>query len=684
MTAEALLKNGVYVGTAYYPEHWPKERWEADLKLMQEAEFNVIRVAEFAWVNLEPSEGTFEFEWLDHFLDLAESHNMHVILGTPTAIMPAWLAKTYPDALAMKPDGTRIVWGGRRHNCFSNEMYRRLAKRITSTMAHHFAKHPAVVGWQIDNELGDNIGGTDCRCDQCRTGFQQWLRGKYETLDELNRAWGNHFWGLSVREWIEVPIPDRRCGDWAISNPSASLDWQRFTSQNIVDFLNSQVRILRDACPTKQFVTHNLMGLHANVDYFELSKKLDFVSWDNYPPLSPSIPYDSALAADVMRGVKKKNFMIMEQTAGPIGWEVFSKNPLPGELRRICFQQIAHGADALLWFRWRTCTAGREQYWHGLLGHDGKPGRRFREASQFAKEFRKLACRLSHTTVHAQVAILYDYDSIWALQIQGGYPGASLQEAVKRYYRAFVRAGIQVDIVGSGDELGDYSLVLAPHFHLLPDNIAEKLEEYVRKGGVFLTDCRAAVKDAHNLVYERTLPGRLSPMLGIEIEEYESLRLGIIDDAEVTYALRSSDWPDRQFTAIHYVDWIGPLEGETGAEPIAVFDEPHLKSYAAVSRHQFGAGYGWYVGTIVAEEEFYDELVTKLLADAGIRPIVVPPQGVEAVVRSNDSHELLFLINHTDIPQVISVPEGKRELLTEEKTSEKLELDAFGVAVIEL
>ena len=183
------------------------------------------------------------------------------------------------------------------------------------------------------------------------------------------------------------------------------------------------------------------MGLHDSVDYFQLAQKLDFVSWDNYPPLSPSPAYDSALGADVMRGVRKRNFMIMEQTAGPIGWEVFTKNPRPGEIRRICYQQLAHGADAQMWFRWRTCTVGREQYWHGLLGHDAKPGRRYQEAAQVATEYRKLADHLRGTTVQTQVAMIYDYPSHWALKIQGGYPGASHQGAIKRYQRALYRAG---------------------------------------------------------------------------------------------------------------------------------------------------------------------------------------------------------------------------------------------------
>ena len=214
---------------------------KSDLRAMREAEFNVVRIAEFAWAFMEPREGEFDFDWLDRFLDLAQEHDIHVILGTPSAVMPAWLAARYPEAMAMKPDGTRVVWGGRRHNCFSNQDYRKLSERIARQMAERYAKHPAVIGWQIDNELG----GTDCRCEDCRQGFQEWLREEYGSLENLHKAWGSRFWGLLFSEWSEITIPDDRIGEWAISNPSASLDWMRFTSHLNVDFLKAQAEIIR-------------------------------------------------------------------------------------------------------------------------------------------------------------------------------------------------------------------------------------------------------------------------------------------------------------------------------------------------------------------------------------------------------------------------------------------------------
>jgi beta-galactosidase len=370
----------------------------------------------------------------------------------------------------------------------------------------------------------------------------------------------------------------------------------------------------------------------------------------------------------------------MEQTAGPLGWAVYSRNPQPGELRKICFQQLAHGADGQIWFRWRTCTVGREQYWHGLLGHDGKANRRYREAAQVAKEYRQLAPHLKGTTPRPNVAILYDYDSIWALTFQPGYPEADHPEAIKRYYNALFRAGVNADIIRPGDDLSRYKLVLAPHLHVLADPVANQLVEFVRGGGVLLADCRTGVKDETNLAIDRTLPGLLSPALGIEIDEYESLALGITDKDETTYSIRTEPELGDTYTALHYADWIKPLTAKSKAR----YSAPHLKDFAAVTRNEFGQGIGWYVGTIASDDAFYDKLMAALLKDAKVRPIVNPPAGVEIAVRAAKNRGLLILINHTDKDVIIPVPEDRLERLTKERTSETLTLQPFGVAVVQL
>ncbi len=669
----------MYIGVDYYPEHWPQERWETDARMMKEANFNVVRLAEFAWINMEPVEGQFDFGWLDKALAILDRQGIKAILGTPTAVMPAWVAHKYPETLAMQKDGTRIVWGVRKNNCFTSGAYRLLSKNITRAMAEHFRDAPNVIGWQTDNEFGNPI----CFCDTCQKEFQVWLKNRYANLAELNRAWGTHFWGHQYGDWAEIPIPV----DPASSNPSALLDWQRFYTWLNVRFQRDQVKILREVCPG-HFVTHNFMGLFHELDYYDFAEDLDHVSWDNYPTWGkPNVPYHASEAADLMRSLKKKNFWIMEQTAGPGGWGAYGRNPRPGEIRKIAFQQVAHGADHIIWFRWRSCTAGREQYWHGLLGHDGKGFRRYREAAQTAKDLHSLDGAMQGTTLKPQAAIVYDYDSIWAVRFQPGYVGNNYLADMDRIYQALFRAGINVDFIQSNDpslikdDFSPYKIVFAPDLMILTDEAARAFSRFVEKGGVFFTNSRSAVKDATNLCYDRTLPGLLSDALGISIEEYESLCHEWGGDQGFSYAVTGSSAFQGSFTATQTAEWVQPR----GAEVLAGYTEWHMQDFAALSRHHFGKGWGYYLGTVVAEPGFYDQMIADILSKAGVEPVVVPPAGVECALREGNGKQLLFLLNHTEQIQTVAVPEAKAFLVGGSgRTGKSIDLDRYGVAVIEL
>jgi len=656
----------MYIGADFYPEHWPRAKWETYASLMEKAHFNIVRMAEFAWVFMEPEEGRYDFGWLDDVLAILHKHGIAAILGTPTAVMPAWVPRKYPETLAMQKDGQRQTWGVRKNNCFTAGAYHLLSERITREMAVHFSGTPNVIGWQTDNEFG----GPVCYCDTCRNEFQDWLRRKYKTLDNLNRAWGTHFWGQRYGTWSEIQV----CNDTGGQNPSLCLDWQRFYSWLTVRFQRNQVRILRAHCP-HHVVTHNFMGLFSDLNYYDLAADLDFVSWDNYPVWGkPEIPYDASAAADVMRGLKRQNFWIMEQTAGPGGWGAFGRNPRPGEIRKIAYQQMAHGSDANIWFRWRTCTAGREQYWHGLLGHDGKPLRRYKEAAQYAAEAHALEKELAGTTVKTPVAFIYDYESLWALRFQPGFNENHYQEALRRYYRALFRAGVNVDMLKPGQDLAGYRVVFAPDLFILPDALAKQLNEFVKAGGVLLADCRTGVKDQNNLCIERTLPGLLTESLGITIEEYEAIA------KEDNYTVTASAAFEGRFTSIQYADWIKPK----GAGTLAGYEDWHMKDFAAATRNRCGKGLGYYVGTVIKEDAFYDALIADILKNAKIEPEVAPPPGVEASIREGVGKRLLFLVNHTEKHQTVAVPAGKRELITGKKTGAEIELGVYGVAVVKM
>ena len=667
----------MYIGVDYYPEHWPQDRWETDAKLMREAGFNVVRLAEFAWANLEPEEGKYEFDWLDDALAILHRNNISAILGTPTATMPAWLAHRYPAVMAQDKHGQKLVWGVRKNNCLSSETYRQFSRLITTKLATHYNNTANVIGWQTDNEFGDPV----CFCASCLAEFQGWLREKYNTLDQLNQAWGTHFWSQTYRAWGEIQFPV----DDASYNPSLLLDHKRFNSWLNVCFQREQVDILRKYCPD-HFVTHNLMGLYPHLNYYDLAKDLDFVSWDNYPVWrEPAMPAMASAAADLMRGVKGKNFWIMETTAGTCGWGEMGRNPRPGEIRKIAIQQFAHGCDNLLWFRWRTCTAGREQYWHGLLGHDGQPLRRYREAAQTATDLRALETELAGTTVQSEVAIIFDYDSCWAFMFQPGYHigtkpaseglwGSNYIDAMRRYYEAFFRKGINVDFIPPEADLGSYKLVMAPHLHILPDTLAARLSEYVHQGGVLFTDCRTAVKDETNQAYPRTLPGLLGAPLGITIEEYEALAEGM------EYVINGSTGFPGSFTAQYFADWAKLVTAET----LASYGEWHMREFSALTRNQYGKGWGYYAGSLVKESAFYGNLATELLARAGLQATLTPPPGVEVSIRAGANGRLLFLINHTAEEKSLPVPETTLKMLLGKAVDQQIILDRYGVAVLKI
>ena len=656
----------MYIGFAYYPEHWPQSRWETDAKLMKNGGFNVVRLAEFAWAFMEPEEGVFTFDWLDKSLAILSRNNIRAILCTPTAVMPAWVARRYPETLALQNNGQRTVWGVRKNNCFTSGAYRLLSQRITRAMAEHYKNAPNVIGWQTDNEFG----GPVCFCNSCHFEFQHWLKARYGTLAELNRALGTHFWGHLYRDWSEIQMPV----DEGSHNPSLCLDWARFNSWLNVRFQREQVQILREVCP-RHFVTHNFMGLFNNLNYYDLAEDLDHVSWDNYPIWGkPEIPYGSAMAADMMRGLKRKNFWIMEQTAGPGGWGTFGRNPRPGEIRKVAYQQLAHGADGQIWFRWRTCTAGREQYWHGILGHDGKPLRRYREAARVAREYHKLANDLKGTTIKTKVAMIYDYESQWALRIQPAFVENNPHVAMHRYYNALFRAGVNVDMIKPTEDFSPYKVILAPDLYILPDSVARALVEFVRRGGVLLADCRTGVKNETSLCHDRTLPGLLSKALGITIEEYEALAKDMEYPVIGTRALAG------RFAGLHYADWTTA----TTADVLAGFEPGHMKPFAAATRNRFGKGVGYYVGTVIKEEAFYDALMADVLKNARIKPIIAPPPGVEVTVREGQSGKFLFVVNHLEEPRTVQVPAGRKELITGKTTRSMLTLGAYDVAVVRI
>lgn len=653
----------LYFGVDYYPEHWPRSRWEIDASLMKEMGIDAVRMAEFSWSKMEPTPSVYNFEWLEQAITLLAKHNIKTILGTPTAAPPAWLVEQCPDILPVDSNGIQRSFGGRHHDCHSNAGYRRYINNIVTAMAERFGNNENVIGWQIDNELGNSHWDL-CMCQSCTKGFQTWLENKYRDIESLNSAWGNYFWSQDYNHFGQIPAPKLTV---AGRNPSAMLDWRRFCSDLIVDFQQYQIDIIRALCPSK-FITHNFMDFLDKVNYFDLAKKLDFVSHDQYPcyfrqgNLHPSKDALSA-ALDLTRGTKNKTFWVMEQQAGASGWDVISRLPKPGQLAMWAVHSVAHGADAVVFFRWRTCTVGTEQYWHGILPHSGKPGRRYDELKSMIHKMRPVMAEIQGALPRSDVGIVYSYDQNYALHIQPHHPELSYKIQVLKYYAGFNSKNIPVDLISCRDDFSSFKLIVAPLQYVMTPDLAEKYKKYVRNGGHLVLTMRTGVKDVNNIcMSEEDLPGTLADILGIEVTDYDCLRDGPV----------KIDWEGDSFVGEKWADLIECK----GAELLACYDSEFYKGTVAITKNYHGKGVAYYVGT-EPEEKLVNRLVEEFCSNVDIRSLGESPDGVELTHRHISGKDYIFAVNHTEKEQKLTIPE-KWEPVFEDQNDR---LPAFGVGI---
>jgi beta-galactosidase len=667
------MKNKFRFGADYYPEQWDESRWEQDAALMQAAGFNIVRLAEFAWGKMEPRENQFDFDWLDRAIAILASHGIDVVLGTPTASPPPWVMVQDPNLFLTDADGTRRTYGLRREYCPSHPLYRQHSVRIVHAMAQHFKDNPAVIGWQIDNELGDR-----CYCETCRAEFQNWLKAKYGTLDNLNEKWGTIFWSHTYSDWSQIPAPlTIALPNSPVHNPGLALDYRRFMSDTYCKFQKLQIDILREHCPS-HFITHNLMGFgYSQLNYFDLAADLDHVSWDIYfrhqwDMTADVDPARAALSCAAMRGLKKQNYWVMEQQSGGGGWDMLAVTPKPGELRLCTYQTIAHGADAILYFRWRTACFGTEQNWHGILDHHGIPGRRYTETAQVGQELQKIGDLLVGSQIRSQVAIMQSYDSRFAFQGQPNHPRFSYESHIQDIYRGFHHHNVAVDVISEKDSLAGYKLVIVPAMYVLTEQTATHLEKFAADGGIVVFTIRTGVKDAFNAVVDMKLPGLVAKKCGIEVDEYISMPPEQGNQIQFNLPELNAAFPTSTLADV--------LEPK-GAQVIAHHVHDFYAGKPAATINHYGKGNVVYLG-VLGDGAYYDSLARWLSNLTGIQPLLETPAGVEVTERWQGEKRLLFVLNHNEQAQTLTLITAYKNLLTDQTLHGEIQIEPLDVLIL--
>ena len=668
------------LGTCYYPEHWPESLWEEDLERMLECGIQVIRIAEFAWSKVEPYEGVFTYEFFDRFLDLAREKGMKVIFCTPTATPPAWLTEKYPEVLNGTIDGVLFRHGGRRHYNYNSPVYQEKTRIITEAFASHYGPHPAVIGWQIDNEL--NCERDEFYSESDTAAFRVFLQKKYGSLDKLNEDWGTTFWNQTYTDWKEVHIP--RTTPSNNTNPHEVLDYTRFISDSACRYAKLQSDIIRKYVKPGDFITTN--GLFSNLDNQRMAgESLDFIMYDSYPNFAftkENYEKFSATLQDRMwsrnltevRAVSP-NFGIMEQQSGANGWNnrMAAPTPKPGQMTLWTMQSAAHGADYVSYFRWRTCTMGTEIYWHGILDYSGRENRRLREVLEIHRKFQAIS-EAAGSRYEARTAVLKDYDNIWDAQLDIWH-GDVDRLSQQSLFLAAQKSHTPMDYVylredTTAENLKKYQVIFYPHPVIVNQRRAAILEEYVKDGGCLVLGCRSGYKDMTGKCVMDRLPGLFAKMSGTDIPEYTRVN----PDDEPVYI----DWDGIRLEAAVFNDQLEPLTAD--AQVLGRYENCYYAGAPGLICNALGAGKVYYFGAAFTEETAR-VFLEKLGAASPYADVLELPRECELAVREKDGRKYYFVLNYKKTPVKIQVKEALVDLYTGETVSGQVELEAFGTKV---
>ena len=665
-------------GGDWNPEQWPEDTWEHDIEMLEDAHINEATINVFSWALLQPAEDRYDFGMLDKIVALLVKHRFNIVMATGTAALPGWMVREHPEVIRTEQNGTRHVFGGRHNFCPTSPYFRKASRALASHVAERYAGTPGLVTWHVCNEYGG--GGGLCYCEQCAESFREWLKAKYGTVENLNKAWCANFWSHTIYDWADV-VPPVSYGD-GISDAKCvvsglQMDYRRFQSQAQLECYKNERDAIREydaATP----ITTNLMGTFKDLDYFEWAKEMDVVSWDNYPGMDTPPSY-TAMCHDLMRGIGgNKPFMLMEQTPNQQNWFPFCKVKRPGEVRKLSWQAVAHGADTVQFFQMKQSIGGCERFHGAVIAHDGtEESRVFKETATLGEELDRIGRRIMGSRIESRVAIMFDWQSYWSLEgCVGPTAGFNYPNEVHRFYRALWRRNVPVDFIESTaslDELKNYDLVIAPALITVLPGVAETLESYVAEGGSFITGYMAGTHDEHDLVVPGGYPGKLRKLMGVWVEEIDALA------------------PDETIE-VHgdVVDAKGEIVASIihceGAERLASYGgNEFYAGHSALTVNEYGKGKAYFVGTPL-DETGMSAFMAPIIQQLDLKPLDTPEDVSLSIRHADDGTRYAFLINQSANGKQLCLGEldGGRELLGDSVVDGVISLKPYGVDVIEL
>ncbi|TSO26559.1 beta-galactosidase [Lactobacillus sp. LL6] len=646
-------------GGDYNPEQWPESTWAKDIEVFEKADINSASINIFSWALLEPEENKYDFSKLDKIVEELSEHNFEIVMATSTAAMPAWMFKKYPDLARVDYQGRRHKFGQRHNFCPSSSNYQRLAKNLVEKIAKRYHDNSHIAVWHVNNEYGGN-----CYCEKCQEEFRKWLKNRYKTLDNLNKAWNNNVWSHTIYNWDEIVVPNELGDAWGEEGTKTivaglSIDYLRFQSEKLQNLFKMEKSIIKKYDPDAS-VTTNFHSLpNKMIDYQKWAKDQDIISYDSYPAYNAP-KYLPAFLYDLMRSLKHQPFMLMESTPSQVNWQAYSPLKRPSEMEATEFQAVAHGANTVQFFQLKQAIGGSEKYHGAVISHSQKTDTRaFREVADLGKKLKKVGPKILPTNNHAQVALLFDWSNFWSYDfVDGISQDFNYMSEVLDYYRQFYERNIPVDVIGVDDDFSQYNLVAAPVLYMVKSGLNEKINNYVNHGGKFITTFMSGMVNESDNIYIGGYPGALKDVTGIWVEESDA----VVPGQEIT-----ADFDGNELECGLICDLIHPQS----ARVLAKYSSEFYADTPAVTVNDYGHGKAWYIGSKFKHDSL-TKIMDKILEECKVSGLA--NSNLEITCREDqDDKKYYFILNMSnEIKELPNKFLNYQDLITEKFPNKKV------------